>query len=160
MDVHGVLDPSSLHFLKKYRSSPIQLKREPVLFLKRFYFSVGSTNQGSSLRPNCPLPGQKSLRLGKKGGGSSFPDAGCRRFSPVTPLPPRLFAETERGELRSFSRPFSASAPAFLPGQQENGSERPTNFEMIQEMKVQVAQGFPNKRGKENSLQKKFFLVS
>jgi len=27
-------------------------------------------------------------------------------------------------------------------------------------MKVQVAQGFPNKRGKENSLQKKFFLVS
>jgi len=24
-----------------------------------------------------------------------------------------------------------ASAPAFLPGQQENGSERPTNLEMI-----------------------------
>ena len=51
---------------------------------------------------NVPLPGQKSIRLAKKGGGSSFPDAGFRRFRPVTPLPPRLFAETKRGEIRRF----------------------------------------------------------
>jgi hypothetical protein len=77
------------------------------------------------------LPGQKSIRLAKKGGGSSFPDAGFRRFRPVIPWPPRLLAETKKGNLDGFSRPFLASAPAFLPGQQENGSERPTNLEMI-----------------------------
>jgi hypothetical protein len=40
------------------------------------------------------MPGQESIRLVKKGGGSSFPDAGFRRFSPAMPQPPRLFAET------------------------------------------------------------------
>jgi hypothetical protein len=44
------------------------------------------------------MPGQKSIRLAKKGGGFSFPDAGFRRFSPVIPLPPRPFAETKRGD--------------------------------------------------------------
>jgi len=80
---------------------------------------------------NGPMPGEKSIRLAKKGGGSSFPDAGFRRFSPAIPLPPRLFAETKRGDLGGISRPFLASAPAFLPGQQENDSERPTNLGMI-----------------------------
>jgi hypothetical protein len=51
------------------------------------------------MRPIGPLPGQKSIRLVKKGGGSSFLNAGFRRFSPVIPLPPRLFAETKKGEL-------------------------------------------------------------
>jgi hypothetical protein len=51
---------------------------------------------------NGPMPWQKSIRLAKKGGGSSFPDAGFRRFSPAIPLPPRLFAETKRGEIRRF----------------------------------------------------------
>jgi len=98
-----------------YRSSPIQLKREPVLFLKRFYFSVGSTNQGSSQRlPSCPLPGQKSIRLAKKGGGSSFPDAGFRRFRPAIPWPPRLFAETKRGELRRFLPALFGFGACFL----------------------------------------------
>jgi hypothetical protein len=45
------------------------------------------------------MPGQKIIRLAKKGGGSSFLKAGFRRFSPVIPLPPRLFAETKRGDL-------------------------------------------------------------
>jgi len=80
---------------------------------------------------NGPMPGQKSIRLAKKGCGSSYPDAGFRRFSPAIPLPPRLFAETKRGDLGGISRPFLASAPAFLPGQQENDSERPTNLGMI-----------------------------
>jgi hypothetical protein len=39
------------------------------------------------------MPGQESIRLAKKGGDSSFPKAGFRRFSPAIPLPPRLFAE-------------------------------------------------------------------
>jgi hypothetical protein len=59
-------------------------------------FSVGSTDKGKSLMPKGPMPGQKSIRLAKKGGASSFPDAGFRRYSPVIPLPPRLFAETKR----------------------------------------------------------------
>jgi hypothetical protein len=45
------------------------------------------------------MPGQKSIRLAKKGGGSSFSDAGFRRFRSAIPLPPRLFAETKRGKL-------------------------------------------------------------
>jgi hypothetical protein len=44
------------------------------------------------------MPGQKIIRLAKKGGGSSFPDAGFRGFSPVIPLPPRFFAEIKRRE--------------------------------------------------------------
>jgi hypothetical protein len=49
--------------------------------------------------PSGTLPGQKSIRLAKKGGGSSFRNAVFRRFSPAIPLPPRLFAETKRGKL-------------------------------------------------------------
>jgi len=52
-----------------------------------------------------PCPGKKSFpafRGTKKGGGSSFPNAGFRRFSPVTPLPPRRFAETKEGQLKKF----------------------------------------------------------
>ena len=48
------------------------------------------------------MPGQKSIRLAKKGGGPSFPGAGFRRFSPGIPFPPRLFAETRRGEPGKF----------------------------------------------------------
>jgi hypothetical protein len=63
-----------------------------------------------------------------------FLNAGFRRFSPAISWPPRLFAETKRGDLGGISRPILASAPAFLPGQQEDGSERPTNLEMIREL--------------------------
>jgi len=75
---------------------------------------MGSTNQGSSLSPNCSLPGQKSLRLAKKGGGSSFPDAGFRRFRPVTPLPPRLFAETKKGKPQRFLPALFGFGACFL----------------------------------------------
>jgi len=44
------------------------------------------------------MPGQKIIRLAKKGGGPSFPKAGFRRFSPVPPLPPPLFAEAKKGD--------------------------------------------------------------
>jgi len=51
----------------------------------------------------------------------------CRRVS---------LRKRRRGSPKGFSRPFLASAPAFLPGQQENGSERLTNLEMIQIYKI------------------------
>jgi hypothetical protein len=71
-------------------------KKTGLLFEKEV-FSAGSANREKSLWPNCPMPGQKSIRLAKKGGDPSFPDAGFRRFSPGTPFPPRLFADTKRG---------------------------------------------------------------
>src|SRR4030043_471658 len=44
----------------------------------------------------------------------------------------RVSLRKRRGENREgSSRPFLSSAPAFLPGQQGDGSERPTKWEMI-----------------------------
>jgi hypothetical protein len=77
------------------------------------------------------MPGQKSIRFAQKGGEPSFPESGFRRFSPGIPLPPHLFAETKKGELGRFLPALFVFAPAFLPGQQGNGSERPTKLEMI-----------------------------
>jgi hypothetical protein len=79
-----------------------------------------------------PCPAKKAFARQKEGGGSSFPGAGFRRFSPAIPLSPHLFAESKRGDSAGISQPFLASAPAFFPGQQENGSERPINLEMVQ----------------------------
>jgi hypothetical protein len=59
------------------------------------FIPTGSANREYFLLPVDPMPGQKSIRLAKKGGGSSFPNAGFRRFSPAMPQAPRLFAETE-----------------------------------------------------------------
>jgi hypothetical protein len=66
-----------------------------VFFLKS-YCSGGSADRGNLSWPKNPLPGQQSIHLTNKGGVSSFPDAGFRRFSPAVPLPPRLFAESKR----------------------------------------------------------------
>jgi hypothetical protein len=71
------------------------MQRKSVFFFEKIYFQ--RVLRGSSLRQSGSMPGQKSIRLAKKGGGSSFPDAGFRRFSPAISLPPRLFAETKRG---------------------------------------------------------------
>jgi hypothetical protein len=77
------------------------LKRKWIFFLK-ILLSGGYANGENQVWPSNPLPGQKGIRLVKKGGDSSFPNAGFRRFSPVIPLPPRLFAETRQGEFRRF----------------------------------------------------------
>jgi len=103
-----------------------------VLLSEKDEFSLGSANRKGSLWPNGPMPGQKSIRFAKKGGEPSFPKAGFRRFSPGIPLPPHLFAETKRGELGGFLPALFVFAPVFLPGQQGNGSERPTKLETIQ----------------------------
>jgi hypothetical protein len=82
---------------------------------EKFLLSVGSANRESHGLPSGPLPGQKSIRLAKKGGGSSFPNAGFRRFSPVIPLPPRLFAETRKGEFEKFLPTFIGFGACFFP---------------------------------------------
>jgi hypothetical protein len=69
---------------------------------EKFLLSAGSANRERHVWPSGPVPGQKIIRLVKKDGGSSFPNTGFRRFSPVIPLPPRLFAETKKGQPRRF----------------------------------------------------------
>jgi len=60
------------------------------------------------------MPGQKNIRLAKKGGDSPFPDAGFRRLSPGIPLPPPLFAETKRRELGRFLPALFVFGACFL----------------------------------------------
>ena len=81
--------------MKKMISNLVE--KESGVASEKILFSSGSANQGRSLRQMGPLPGQKSIRLATKGGGSSFPEAGFRRFSPAIPLPPRHIAETKKG---------------------------------------------------------------
>jgi hypothetical protein len=105
------------------------LEKENGILSEESLFSFGSANRGILLRPKNPPAGQKSIRLAKKGGGSPFPVAGFRLSRRAFPLPPRLFAEIKMGDREGFSRPFLASAPGFLPGQQGDRFKRPTKFE-------------------------------
>jgi hypothetical protein len=54
--------------------------KEDGFISEEVLFSGGSANRGGSLKQVGPLPGQKSIRLAKKGGGPSFP----RRASAVS----------------------------------------------------------------------------
>jgi hypothetical protein len=86
------------------------------------------------------MPGQKSIRLAKKGSALSFPKAGFSRFSPATPLPPRFFAETKRGDLgrflpalfgfgtRSFARATRRAALATNESSLPGGNQQPFVF--------------------------------
>jgi hypothetical protein len=84
---------------------------------EKFLLSAGSANRESHGLPSGPLPGQKSpaFRGTKKGGGSSFPNAGFRRSSPVIPLPPRLFAEKKKGYYRKFLPTLFGFGACFFP---------------------------------------------
>jgi len=78
------------------------LVKDKIGFLSEKVSAPGGSAKGKySLLPIGPRPGQKSIRLAK-GGGSSFLDAGFRRFSPGMPLQPRLLAESKQGELNRF----------------------------------------------------------
>jgi hypothetical protein len=72
---------------------------------ERFYYQRVLRIEKARYGQGVPGPGKKSFpafRGTKKGGGSCFLNAGFRRFSPVIPLPPRLFAETRQGEFIRF----------------------------------------------------------
>jgi len=90
------------------------VEKEGGVAFEKIIFSSGSANRDRSRRPRDPLPGQKSLRLAKKGGGSSFPDAGFRRFRPAIPWPPRLFAETKKGKPKRFLPALFGFGACFL----------------------------------------------
>jgi hypothetical protein len=59
-------------------------------------FPVSSANQRFLQRKGGPMPGQKNIRLAKKGGGLSVHKAGSAVFSQTIPFPPRLFAERKQ----------------------------------------------------------------
>jgi hypothetical protein len=69
------------------------VEKENGFISEEILFSGGSVSRGRSLEQAGPLPGQKSIRLAKKGCDSSNFDAGFRHFSQANPWPPRLFAE-------------------------------------------------------------------
>jgi hypothetical protein len=93
------------------------LKRKIVLFLKDFNFQLVMQKEKAMYGQGIPCPGKKAFpafRGTKKGGGSSFPNAGFRRFSPVIPLPPRLFAETKERRLKRFLPALFGFGACFL----------------------------------------------
>ncbi|OGP99589.1 MAG: hypothetical protein A2Z51_01520 [Deltaproteobacteria bacterium RBG_19FT_COMBO_52_11] len=63
------------------------------------------------------MPGQKSIRLAKKGGGPSFPHAGFCALLLSDPFPPASHCGKEEGGKGE--------------GQREDGCDRPTKLEMI-----------------------------
>ena len=92
-------------------------------------FSVGPANREDSLWPKGPLPGQKSIRLAKKGGGPSFADAGFRRFSPPIPFPPAsLCGYKEKGTGKVSPGPFCLRRLLSCPGNKETGLNDQRNW--------------------------------
>ena len=51
---------------------------------------MGSEDKGFPVGQISPLPGQKGIRLAKKGGGSSFAECGLPPFSAKRSLSPRV----------------------------------------------------------------------
>jgi hypothetical protein len=76
------------------------------------------------------MPGQENIRLAKKGGALSLPEAGFRRFRPAIPFPPRLFAEKKRGGLKRFLPALFGFGACFLARRRHNRLERPTNLKV------------------------------
>ena len=83
---------------------------------------MGSADIKISLWPGGPMPGQKSIRLAKKGGGPSWPYAGFCRFSHAIPLP-RVSLRRERGgeKGRFDPGPFWLRRLPFCPGNNVTG---------------------------------------
>jgi len=75
---------------------PIWLEGKRFLS-KKGIFSMGSANRTFPLMPIGPMPGQKSIRLAKKGGDPSLLNAGFRRFQPGHPFPPASRCGEEAG---------------------------------------------------------------
>jgi hypothetical protein len=85
-----------------------------MFYLKKLYFQWVLRRGDPSLKPKRSLPGPKSIRLAKKGGGSFFLNAGFRRFRPAIPWPPPLFAETRRREQRRLPPALFGFGACFL----------------------------------------------
>ncbi len=75
---------------------------------------MDSANLKFPLRLDGSMPGEKSIRLAKKGGDPSLPGTGFRRFSPGIPYPPRHFADSKKGEIGRFLPALFGFGACFL----------------------------------------------
>jgi hypothetical protein len=98
------------------------LRRKTVFFVKRPHFG-GFCESKISLMQDGPMPGQKSIRLAKKGGDPSLPKEGFRRFQPSHPFPPASLCGEEAGENWEglIPAPFCLRRLLFCPGNEKNG---------------------------------------
>mgnify|MGYP007088156490 CR=1 FL=1 len=72
-----------------YFSKPFTIVEKKTGFLsEKNLYSVIPANKEKSLWPIGSLSGQKKIRHAKKGGDSSLPKAGFRRYQPCDPFPP------------------------------------------------------------------------
>ena len=68
------------------------------------------------------MPGQRSIRLAKKGGDLPFLDAGFRPFQPIHPFPTASLCEDKEGGIRKVSPgPFCLRRLLSCPGNKERG---------------------------------------
>jgi len=76
-----------------------------------------------SVWPSGSMPGQKSIRLAKKGGGSSFPNAGFCALLPSYPFSPASLCgkEVRRKMGRFDPGPFCLRRLLFCPGNEKMG---------------------------------------
>jgi hypothetical protein len=90
---------------------------------------MSSANEGFPLWPIGSLPGQKSIRLAKKGNGPSLPKAGFLRYQPGDPFPPRLFAERKQdGYKKVAPGPFCLRRLLFRPGNEKTAQNDQLNW--------------------------------
>ena len=104
--------------LKKRTISDLVEKKTRFLSEKAA-FSIGSIDRRIAVRPSGSMPGQKSIRLAKKAGGPSFPNAGFCALLPRYPFPPASHCGKEEGGKGE--------------GQREDWCDRPTKLEMIRD---------------------------
>ena len=104
----------------KFKSSPIVEKKSSFL-PEKSVFSTGSKNRGFPLWQKGPMPGQKGIRLAKKGGGPSLAKCGLLRFVVKPPLSPRVsLRKQRRRELGRFDpNRFCLRRLPFFPGNVE-----------------------------------------
>jgi len=107
------------------------LKRKAVFAFEKIIFSSGSANRDRSEGQGIPCPGKKAFASPKKAVVPLF-RCGFRRFSPVTPLPPRLLRKRRGEKLEGFSRPFWLRRLLSCPGNKKTALNEQRNLEMNQ----------------------------
>jgi hypothetical protein len=66
------------------------VEKKSRILSEKAVFLMGSEDRGFPVGQISPLPGQKGIRLAKKGGGSSFAGCGLPPFSANLSLSPRV----------------------------------------------------------------------
>jgi hypothetical protein len=99
------------------------VEKKTGFFLKRIYFQLVLRIEKIPYGQMAPCPGKKAFASPKKAVIPFFPMRASAVSARVS-LSPRVSLRKQRGgNWEGFSRPFLSSAPAFLPGQQGDGSE-------------------------------------